>query len=61
MISIGLKKLDKKGISLWNKEVRNYEKASKDYSKQKVLMKLYDQNPTLKLFVEKLVVLNENE
>ncbi len=52
-----LKKLDKKGTKLWNKQVNVYEKASRDYSKHKTLMKLYAENPSLKLFVEKLFLL----
>jgi hypothetical protein len=52
-----LKKLDKKGIKLWNKQANQYEKASNDFSKHKVLMKVYPENPTLKLFVEKLLPL----
>ncbi|MEN9612537.1 MAG: hypothetical protein RLZZ628_3351 [Bacteroidota bacterium] len=52
-----LKKLDKKGVKLWNKQVKSYEKASNDFSKPKILMKLYPENPTLKIFVEKLLTL----
>jgi hypothetical protein len=52
-----LKKLDKKGIKLWNKQASLYEKASNAFSKHKVLMKVYPENPTLKLFVEKLLLL----
>ena len=50
--------LKKEGFTISSKKPQYYRKASKAYTKNKDLMKLYSMNPSLKIFVESVLAKN---
>jgi len=53
---------NKKKLRFYNKKTfRNYQRLSKNYQKQKTLMKLYMLNPSLYSFVKELEVIKEQD